>query len=559
MWKGLDLQRLIKYVESRFVASVTVPSGTLLHGQVLSWMATNKVGVNTRSVTVHSTNTSASAQDPLASEYGVIEANTSAVDDKAQAKGPSLSYIPAIGSTSFDFDGHRLWLHRSSPTEEQLTDTRGYSKGQTTRREADITISCYSIFTELRPIQDFLEHVSASGEIRYESQVRIHRLSKYTRDGDTWDPKVISRPIRKLDSVSIEEHKKQEIIEDIKTYLSPHSKAWYANRGIPWRRGYLFYGPPGTGKTSFCTALAGHFGMELFILSLSSPHIDDEILETCFDSLPTRCLVLIEDVDSAGIVREVMDAKKKQRISKKAAFVSRPKVTLAGLLNIIDGPVSHEGRVLVMTSNSPDKLDPALIRPGRIDKKILFANASAEVIELLFLHIFAESPIEKTDLRDVTKHSITALAKQFARNVPEDTLSPAEVQNFLLENRQDPLEAVAKAESWAEGVILTKMQGRNVERFQGQIGDEVDAADKASHPPSNGVSNSWVDINGVDTSDATENGGDAEDGGSDDDEDDDGEEDSEENATQIDYSQRRTRREVQRMARGLILKLGADR
>ncbi|KAF2172178.1 hypothetical protein M409DRAFT_31761, partial [Zasmidium cellare ATCC 36951] len=260
--------------------------------------------------------------------------------------------------------------------------------------------------------------------------------------------RVITRPARKLDSVSIEEHKKQDLVEDIKTYLSHESKSWYANRGIPWRRGYLFYGPPGTGKTSFCTALAGHFEMPLYILSLSNSNINDFALEMCFDALPTRCLVLLEDVDSAGIERV-----KKERKSSKPGVMMGPipqkGVTLAGLLNTIDGPVSHEGRVLVMTSNSPDNLDTALLRPGRVDKKVLFGNASNEVTAQLFLHIFAETPSEKTDQKEASQHDLPALAKQFASFIPDDKLTPAEIQNYLLEMREDPVAAVNSAAKWS--------------------------------------------------------------------------------------------------------------
>lgn len=512
VWKGLDLKEVINYVRSRFIASVTVPAKYALHDQVLTWMAKNDVGVDARSATVHWAGAVTTVAPPVGSEFpidfGAYPRPTSwskalypyptAGNVPAQSKSTSLSYIPAIGSTSFSFNGHSLWVQRDNPTQEEVLDSSGRSKGRTKSREADLTISCYSIFDGLDPVQDFLEHVNELNAVKNDSQVRIHRLSKYVAEGETWDPKIITRPIRKLDSVSMEEHKKQSLVDDIKTYLSPESKSWYANRGIPWRRGYLFYGPPGTGKTSFCTALAGHFDLDLYILPLSNPQISDDVLEMCFDALPPRCLVLLEDIDSAGIGRETTIKPKKKKKSKKtgllpyAPVTTRRGVTLAGLLNTIDGPVSHEGRVLVMSSNSPDNLDAAMLRPGRIDRKVLFGNASSEVVKQLFLHIYAEAPQEATATEDSPKHDLPALAKEFADSIPEDKLTPAEIQNYLLEIREDPVGAVQNAQSWAEGVIETKSSGRNVEKFKDQVGAEENTPTKVnggSH--TNGIPEAW--------------------------------------------------------------------
>ncbi|KAK4508163.1 hypothetical protein PRZ48_001901 [Zasmidium cellare] len=499
VWKGLDLGTVVAFIRSRFVASVTIPAKYVIHEQVMAWMSTNHVGEDTRCVTVHSNLAAAAALGAFNPNPYLPRGRHDSYDsyasddplgDQGKPKEPSLSYVPAVGSTAFSFNGHRLWIQRQSPTEHPILDSYGRpTKGKSQPRESDITISCYNIFGGVKPVQDFLEHVSSINEVKNESSVRIYRLSRHANEGETWDRRVITRPARKLDSVSMEESKKQDLIEDINTYLSPESKSWYANRGIPWRRGYLFYGPPGTGKTSFCTALAGHFGMPLYILSLSNSHITDVILEMCFDSLPIRCIVLIEDVDSAGIERA---KKKKVKKSSKHPFMAVPPapkgVSLAGLLNTIDGPVSHEGRVLVMTSNSPDNLDAAMLRPGRVDKKILFGNASHEVVEQLFLHIYAEAPGEKTEKSAAPEHDLPALARQFARSIPEDKLSPAEIQNYLLNKREDPMAAIDSAASWSESTLKTKSQGRNVEKFEGQVGVDADVtlqqskADEALKP-----------------------------------------------------------------------------
>ena len=123
-----------------------------------------------------------------------------------------------------------------------------------------------------------------------------------------------------------------------------------------------------------------------------------------------------------------------------------------------------------MTSNSPDSLDPALVRPGRIDRKVLFGYASSEVIRKLFVHIFSKAPEEQLEgeKAEECQHDIRALADKFAATVPPNKLTPAEVQGYLLVHREDPVEAVTEAEEWVQKTIATKEKGTNVEAFAGQ-------------------------------------------------------------------------------------------
>ena len=155
-------------------------------------------------------------------------------------------------------------------------------------------------------------------------------------------------------------------------------------------------------------------------------------------------------------------------------------VTLSGLLNVLDGIHSREGMITIMTSNTPDSLDPALIRPGRIDRKVLFGYASAEVTAKLFIHIFEKAPEEAIEGEEQNKkHDIKALSQQFAEAVPPNQLTPAEVQGFLLVHREDPVAAVAQAKEWAEQLLETKAKGANVAAFTASTKtDHADASKK---------------------------------------------------------------------------------
>lgn len=96
---------------------------------------------------------------------------------------------------------------------------------------------------------------------------------------------------------------RKKIICDATEYFEPFKKQWYSNRGIPYRSGYLFHGPSGTGKRSLSLAMAGFFGMRIYIINLSNTSTTEDDLVFLFASLLEQRFVLLKDVDYAGHTR----------------------------------------------------------------------------------------------------------------------------------------------------------------------------------------------------------------------------------------------------------------
>ena len=225
--------------------------------------------------------------------------------------------------------------------------------------------------------------------------------------------------------------------------------------------------------------------------------VSEESFQTLFNGLPKRCVVLLEDIDEAGLVNRELDLfigpKEKPKEKKEESESGKSKdgekegeknepekpvfqpITLSGLLNVIDGVASHEGRVLIMTSNCPDKLDPALVRPGRIDMKVEFTLATKSQIKDIFLRMYA--PVQRyislgigykandAAIKTIQKirnpiaferDELEPLANDFAELVPDRKFSPAEVQNFLIARKKDPSKAVAEVELWVEAELDIK-------------------------------------------------------------------------------------------------------
>ena len=246
---------------------------------------------------------------------------------------------------------------------------------------------------------------------------------------------------RSLDSLAQDKEMKREMIEDIEKFLSKAVTDFYRKRGIPHRRGYLFHGPPGTGKSSCCKVIATHFELPIYIFNLAT--VDDYGLQELFRTLPAppaRCMVVLEDIDTTGIDQRGNTVNEEKDASRQKG------ITLATVLNALDGIGAHNGHILVATTNAKPTLDPALTRPGRIDKQFEFRNPDAPTIHDYFSFFFGNDDADAK----FPNTTLDQLASQFSDVVSHLALSPATLQEYFLQCNEDPVMAVknvAKLES----------------------------------------------------------------------------------------------------------------
>ncbi|KAF4550989.1 BCS1-like protein 1 [Elsinoe fawcettii] len=194
----------------------------------------------------------------------------------------------------------------------------------------------------------------------------------YTLSNMQWLPLGEPRRKRPFASVVLAEGVAGRILGDVREFLD--ARTWYLDRGIPYRRGYMLHGPPGTGKTSFVQALAGELDYNIAMLSLSQRGLHDDLLNRLLLNVPPRTIVLLEDADAAF----------SNRRQREEDGYSGGSVTFSGLLNALDGVASAEERIVFMTTNHIDRMDEALIRPGRIDMMVHLGNASEWQVEQMW-------------------------------------------------------------------------------------------------------------------------------------------------------------------------------
>jgi ATP-dependent 26S proteasome regulatory subunit len=219
------------------------------------------------------------------------------------------------------------------------------------------------------------------------------------------------------------------------------NKDWYLQKGIPYNLGMLFHGFPGCGKTSTIKAISKYTNRHIISIQLKEETTKNFINELFFTNnlyttngvrvIPqNKRIYIFEDIDClTGVVLDRNIKNDYEKVEQK------DKIDLSFILNVLDGVIERKNNIIIMTSNHPEKLDPALIRSGRIDHIVEFKKCSSETIKQMFNHFY-----------DCDKYIFPPSFNE--------TMTPSEVNVILTSNAHNPDVAYKKI------INLNKLYGK---------------------------------------------------------------------------------------------------
>lgn len=315
-------------------------------------------------------------------------------------ENPEL-YFLAPRTTSFFagfYKGYPYWISLEDPMAgADLESSRDLSIIQASKPNTiHLSFLCPSRKAAQSYFDSFVEEVKR--DRKSEEELEIFR---YEADGSSVYSNRSLRPISSLEY----NFDANSIIEYCKTFISRNE--WYIEKGIPWKTGLLLSGPPGNGKTNFVLALASELNIPIYTCPLEG--VTTERFSRMVSTMRSKSILLIEDIDSFYKGRETL---------------GDTKVSFSTLLNILDGVTSPSGVITILTTNHKENLDSALIRPGRIDRKIEIANATVDQIKRYFRKFYPNSTEEQ--------------ANRFVSNIEDYKYNMATIQGHFIQHLEDP-------------------------------------------------------------------------------------------------------------------------
>ncbi|KAK9275648.1 hypothetical protein L1049_022915 [Liquidambar formosana] len=329
-------------------------------------------------------------------------------------------------------------------------------------------------------LESYLDYImETANEIRRKNQDRLlytnSRGGSLDSRGHPWESVPFKHPST-FETLAMDPAKKTDIKDDLQDFANGQS--FYQKTGRAWKRGYLLYGPPGTGKSSMIAAMANYLGYDIYDLELTEVHTNSELRKLLMKT-SSKSIIVIEDIDcSINLTNRKKNNTSNQAMSNQYEPEMRSgsgsvgggedggnSITLSGLLNFTDGLWSCCGseRIFVFTTNHIEKLDPALLRSGRMDMHIFMSYCSFPALKILLKNYlgFDEGDLDEEDLKELEEVIVKA------------EMTPADISEVLIKNRRDKKKAVRElVEALKNRAERSRINGGSREKNSNDVEEE---------------------------------------------------------------------------------------
>lgn len=339
----------------------------------------------------------------------------------------NFSYSPANNERLPEtFEGANVWWEHHVTVKEN----RGYSWRPMPDENRCFILKVHKNDKD-RVLVPYLEHIMENAkEIRRLNRDRLlytnTRGVSWESRSQPWESVAFKHPST-FETLAIDPARKVQIMADLQAFAK--GEEFYRKTGRAWKRGYLLYGPPGTGKSSMIAAMANFLGYDLYDLELTEVQTNAELRKLLIRTTK-KSIIVIEDIDCS--LNLTNRSKKRQNdLKRDSGTPGKPEeqsssMTLSGLLNFTDGLWSCCGdeRIFVFTTNHIERLDPALLRSGRMDLRIFMSYCTFPALKILVSNYLGlEDHYLYPDMEQV---------------LDDAHMTPADVSEILIKNRDYP-------------------------------------------------------------------------------------------------------------------------
>ncbi|KAI8380999.1 P-loop containing nucleoside triphosphate hydrolase protein [Radiomyces spectabilis] len=316
---------------------------------------------------------------------------------------------------SFEQNGQASMLPRDDTAPKMQPENHDPSIRVTTVPNDDYNITVSTIATFLTAVaKDYIHHTESLRKLT-RSRYDYTSPGKWTRTCTLYET-------QGLDTVALSPETESLIRDDLQSFMN--NQSFYQRTGFPYRRGYLLHGNPGTGKTSLIFAIASALKRHLYFINLNYIDTDAELVQA-FINVPANAIVAFEDIDTMTTTVHKRSMTYTKHSNGSTDLPPEHRFNLSTFLSILDGHTLEDGIIFIMTTNHHDILDPAIVRPGRMDVHLHLTYATHYQIRRIYTMVIGTEDGSTLD----------NIYAEFEQEIPEFVIPPSEIMQTMVAYR----------------------------------------------------------------------------------------------------------------------------